>query len=75
MYTYLKAASTFGNYSRICFSAQLGAVTCEPLGGHGVSMETVSMVTGHLMVTDDGLAKRHHWVCVGVGNGHVFEDV
>lgn len=25
--------------------------------GLGVSMETVSMVTGHLLVTDDGFAK------------------
>lgn len=37
--------------------AQLGHVTCELLGGHSVSMETVSMVTGHLLVTDNGLAK------------------
>lgn len=27
------------------------------LGSHSISMETVSMVTGHLLVTDNGLAK------------------
>lgn len=34
-----------------------------------ISMETVSMVTGHLLVTDNGFTKRHHWACVGVGMG------
>lgn len=37
--------------------ARLGGMTCELLGRHWVSMETVSMVTGHLLVKDNGLAK------------------
>lgn len=41
--------------------------------GHGVSMETVSMVTGHLLVTM-GLLKAPLGMCQ-CWNRHGFEDV
>lgn len=59
MYTYLKAASTFSNDSRIFFlSAQLGGVTCELLGAVTATPWRLWVwLHGICWLTDNGLAK------------------